>query len=61
MSNIQSREELNVGEGKEVYEGNRDIDGGLKWARGGGGGRAAQGKSKFGWGILLARTVGEGV
>ena len=27
----------------------------------GGGGGAAQGKSRFGWGIILARTVGEGV
>ena len=29
--------------------------------KGGGGGGAAQGKSRFGWGIILARTVGEGV
>ena len=26
-----------------------------------GGGGAAEGKSRFGWGIILARTVGEGV
>ena len=32
--------------------------GGLNGQRGGGG--AAQGKSRFGWGIILARTVGEG-
>ena len=31
---------------------------GSEWAKGGG---AAQGKSRFGWGIILARTVGEGV